>query len=103
MRSVEARPEGAARKTAAEVTIRAALFCLCLVAVLVVMFVFSPGADAAPEYDKTTGADRYQTAVQLSQKGFAPGVEGVVIATGENYPDALSAGLWRPPTGARYC
>lgn len=86
------------RKTATEVTIRAALFCLCLVAVLVVMFVFSPGADAAPEYDKTTGADRYQTAVQLSQKGFAPGVEGVVIATGENYPDALSAG----PLAAAY-
>jgi len=51
-----------------------------------------PGsAVAGPVYDKTVGADRYQTAIQLSQKGFAPGVEGVVIAIGENYPDALSA------------
>ena len=46
---------------------------------------------AEPSYYKIAGADRYQTAIQISQNGYGPGVEAVVIATGENYPDALSA------------
>jgi putative cell wall-binding protein len=51
-----------------------------------------PGdAHATPEYRKLSGVNRYQTAIQVSQAGFGPGVEAVVLATGENYPDALSA------------
>jgi len=46
---------------------------------------------AAPGYQTISGPDRYQTAIQVSQAGFAPGVGAVVLATGENYPDALSA------------
>ena len=35
------------------------------------------------------GADRYQTAIVTSQETFRGGAETVVIATGENWPDAL--------------
>jgi putative cell wall-binding protein len=55
------------------------------------MLVAPNAALAAPEYKGISGSDRYQTAIQVSQEGFAPGVEAVVLATGENYPDALSA------------
>ncbi|WP_291052591.1 cell wall-binding repeat-containing protein [Herbiconiux sp.] len=47
------------------------------------------------KYPKTTrvsGADRYAVAVAVSQKAFPGGAPTVYIATGENYPDALSAG-----------
>lgn len=37
------------------------------------------------------GPDRYATAVAISQEGFDPGVPVVYVATGTNYPDALSA------------
>ena len=50
-----------------------------------------PAAQAAPEYTKLSGANRYETAIQVSQAGFGAGVGAVVLATGENYPDALSA------------
>ncbi len=42
------------------------------------------------EVTRTAGADRYSTAVQIAQ-AFDPGVPVVYIATGTNYPDALSA------------
>ncbi len=35
------------------------------------------------------GADRYETAIQVSQDSFPGGSSWVVIATGENWPDAL--------------
>jgi|GEM_PF-2606726 len=37
------------------------------------------------------GSDRYDTAVQISQRAFAGGAHTVVIATGANWPDALCA------------
>lgn len=37
------------------------------------------------------GADRYATAVRISRSGFRSGSDVVVIASGENFPDALSA------------
>jgi putative cell wall-binding protein/peptidoglycan hydrolase-like protein with peptidoglycan-binding domain len=63
-----------------------------VIALSIVWMLASPAvAQAAPEYRKLSGADRYQTAIQVSQAGFGPGVAAVVLATGENYPDALSA------------
>jgi hypothetical protein len=62
----------------------------------------SAGALAA-EYQLIRGSDRYQTAIQVSQNGFAPGVEAVVVATGENYPDALSAAPLASAYGGRCC
>jgi len=49
------------------------------------------GALAAIEYQSLAGADRYQTAILVSQAGFDPGVEAVVIANGEEYQGALCA------------
>lgn len=45
----------------------------------------------APKVSRISGPDRYATAVEISKAGF-PGTAPVVyLATGENYPDALSA------------
>lgn len=38
------------------------------------------------------GSDRYATSVAISKRGFQPGVPCVYIASGANFPDALSAG-----------
>ena len=46
--------------------------------------------DAVPAVDRFAGDDRYETAVEISQEFFA-GVGRVYLATGTNYPDALSA------------
>lgn len=39
---------------------------------------------------RVAGANRYATAVEISQ-AYEPGVETVFLATGENFPDALTA------------
>ena len=39
---------------------------------------------------RLSGVDRYATAAAISAANFAPGVPAVYIATGENFPDALS-------------
>ena len=65
---------------------------LAATTLLALLMLIAPGAAlAAPEYRGMSGSDRYQTAIQVSQEGFSPGVGAVVLATGENYPDALSA------------
>lgn len=46
---------------------------------------------AAPAVDRIAGADRYEVAVAISQRAFAGEAGVVYIATGTNYPDALSA------------
>jgi putative cell wall-binding protein len=53
----------------------------------------------APTVERISGADRYATAVALSRTAHAAnGPATVYIATGEAYPDGLSAG---PVAGAR--
>lgn len=55
----------------------------------------SPSPSAPPSgitADRLSGADRYATAVTVSQRAFPGTVTTVVLASGENYPDALSAG-----------
>jgi putative cell wall-binding protein/peptidoglycan hydrolase-like protein with peptidoglycan-binding domain len=69
----------------------AAVFLVALSVAAVILAAAPVGALAEPAYEKIAGADRYQTAIQISQRGYSPGVEAVVVATGENYPDALSA------------
>ena len=41
---------------------------------------------------RLSGSDRYTTAVEVSEASFAPPLNVVFIATGENFPDALAAG-----------
>ncbi|MBU2604254.1 MAG: cell wall-binding repeat-containing protein [Actinobacteria bacterium] len=48
--------------------------------------------------DLMWGIDRYHTAIRLSQAAFPTWAEGVVLVSGEDYPDALSAG----PLAAAY-
>lgn len=47
------------------------------------------------------GADRYATAVQVSQDTFPEGADTVIVATGRNFPDALAgaslAGAYQAP------
>lgn len=38
------------------------------------------------------GKDRYETAVKISQSGWAGGSENIILASGEQFPDSLSAG-----------
>lgn len=40
---------------------------------------------------RLAGDDRYLTAIEVSQRGWSKGAETVVLTTGLNYPDALSA------------
>jgi putative cell wall-binding protein len=44
-----------------------------------------------PTVDRISGSDRYSTAVAISQAGYSATAPVVYVATGENYPDALSA------------
>jgi putative cell wall-binding protein/beta-lactamase superfamily II metal-dependent hydrolase len=41
---------------------------------------------------RLSGANRYATAVAVSKNTFAPGVETIFVATGQNFPDALAGG-----------
>jgi len=50
----------------------------------------SVGAPLAATSTRLAGADRLETAVQISQS-YAPGVSRVYLANGYNFPDALSA------------
>lgn len=43
----------------------------------------------SPEVVRIAGANRYATAVEASKRGFIAGAPVVVVATGENWPDAL--------------
>ncbi|MEA3020127.1 MAG: hypothetical protein QOI47_1651 [Actinomycetota bacterium] len=52
-------------------------------------------AQYSPRVDRVAGNDRYETAARLATSQFASvsgSVAAVVIATGENYPDAIAAG-----------
>ena len=48
------------------------------------------------QVQRRSGADRYETAVNVSRASFGPSVTRVFIATGANYPDGLAGG----PAGA---
>lgn len=45
----------------------------------------------APTVDRIAGADRYATAIELSRLAFPTGADAVYLASGQNFPDALSA------------
>ena len=60
-----------------------------------VALVAPAGAQAASTtFTRLAGADRYATAVAISQSAFQPQYEGerwmVVVASGANFPDACS-------------
>ncbi|QJU54967.1 hypothetical protein HL652_15970 [Herbiconiux sp. SALV-R1] len=47
--------------------------------------------DGLPSTDRISGENRYATSVAASQAGFPGGAATVYVASGETYPDALSA------------
>ncbi|MDP2233682.1 MAG: cell wall-binding repeat-containing protein, partial [Actinomycetota bacterium] len=47
-----------------------------------------------PLVDRSSGTTRYETAVAASKGYFRSGADIVVLCTGENFPDALSAAPW---------
>ncbi len=51
-------------------------------------------------YTEIEGDDRYETAVVTSQNAFPKGAQCVVIATGENWPDALGGAALAKAKGA---
>ncbi len=60
----------------------------------------SAATGTAPAATRLAGSDRFMTGVQVSQKAFpTPGVPVVYIASGLNFPDALSAA---PAAGAQH-
>ncbi|MCS5713131.1 cell wall-binding repeat-containing protein [Herbiconiux sp. CPCC 205716] len=48
-------------------------------------------APAAPLVDRIAGADRYEVSVNTAKAGFPDGASTVYVASGEGFPDALSA------------
>jgi putative cell wall-binding protein len=44
----------------------------------------------APSVTRLAGADRYQTAIEVSQGSFPYGATRLYVATGRNFPDALA-------------
>lgn len=46
---------------------------------------------ATPKLNRFAGPDRYATAAAASAQGFPGGASAVMVATGENFPDALAA------------
>lgn len=44
------------------------------------------------EQERLAGANRFETAVEVSQKAFPAGATAVFVANGLNFPDALAAG-----------
>jgi len=51
----------------------------------------TPPASTA-RVERQYGGSRYETSAAASEDAFAPGVPAVYVATGRNFPDALSAG-----------
>ncbi len=65
---------------------------LCFFTICIFLLAYTPKARAATSTDRIAGYDRYQTAVAVSQSGWPAGADCAILAYGEDFPDALSAG-----------
>lgn len=70
-------------------TIKAGAVAVAL-AVVLSLIGATPANAAEPETERLTGGDRYESSASISGK-YAPGVEVAYIASGQKFPDALSA------------
>jgi putative cell wall-binding protein len=64
------------------------------------LFALQAPAARAAETKRIAGNDRYATAAKISEQSFDPGVTVAFVATGEAFPDALSAGPAAAHTGS---
>lgn len=71
-----------------------------LLGAVLLIFSLDQQAYASAKVSRLSGSDRYQTAVAISQSGWPGGAENVVITTGQNFPDALSAAALAGKNGA---
>lgn len=62
------------------------IFC-CFLSIL---FMYTFKVSAASELQRFGGADRYETSIKISQNNWT-GSNYIILVSGENYPDALSA------------
>ncbi len=53
---------------------------------------FGDPTEPLPTAERLAGADRYETAIDVSQRSFPAGAPVVYLASGENFPDGLAAG-----------
>lgn len=70
---------------------------LVVISTLSVLPMVDVGSAAASRIDRLGGLDRYETATRVAQRVEDEGRAGdtVLLTTGENFPDAVSAGGWR--------
>lgn len=52
--------------------------------------IYQIGSASIPQGNRLAGADRLETAIQISQAGFPDGADTVVLARAEDFPDALA-------------
>ncbi|MHB8073328.1 cell wall-binding repeat-containing protein [Desulfosporosinus fructosivorans] len=67
-------------------------FFLVFILVNLLIFADTPMVNASTSINRIAGNDRYQTTVAISQSGWPDGAATAILAYGENFPDALSAG-----------
>lgn len=67
-------------------------FILSFFLVSFVMLTSPTHVSASTATDRIAGYDRYQTAVAASQSGWPDGADSAILAYGEDFPDAVSAG-----------
>lgn len=63
---------------------------VCMVSFIIFAAIFTVKAQAVESYVRLGGSDRYGTSVQISQKNWDKS-NYVILASGEDFPDALSA------------
>ncbi|WP_042332730.1 cell wall-binding repeat-containing protein [Desulfosporosinus orientis] len=60
---------------------------------ILLIFTYVPSVSASSaSTDRIAGYDRYLTAVKVSQNGWPDGASTAILALGDDFPDALSAG-----------
>lgn len=65
-----------------------------LLLLILTLFINTPllvKAESSASSLRISGSDRYQTAIEVVKTGWPTGSDSLILTTGENYPDALSA------------
>jgi putative cell wall-binding protein len=76
------------------------LVCLSIVvAVLVPVVALTSSANAAAQFFRQSGNDRYGTAAAVSLKAFPNGADNVFLASGTSFPDALAGAPYAAALG----
>jgi putative cell wall-binding protein len=66
------------------------VFIITTLLLLSIFFIVSSVSASEKKIDRVSGSNRYDTAIKVSQEGWPNGADTVVIAVGDNFPDALA-------------